>query len=163
MIDDELRRRLQVLEDRVAICELKAEYLAACDAKDPRRVRACFADGPVEIDYGAVGCFDRADALVEVFTRLGCHPHMVEIHQGFNPRIECIGGDAAQGHWGLHYQLIDTRERRLTQLAGYYEDRYGRAADGRWKITASRSVITSTLVLVLGEETMAALVVGRPS
>lgn len=163
MTTDELRRRLQVLEDRAAICELKAEYLAACDAKDPQRMRACFADGPVEIDYGAVGCFDHADALVEVFTRIGCHPHMVEIHQGFNSRIECAGDDDACGHWGLHYQLIDTRERRLTQLAGYYEDRYRRAADGRWQITASRSVITSTLVLALGEEAIATLAAGRPS
>ena len=163
MTDDQLRRRLQVLEDRTAICELKADYLAACDAKDPQRMRACFADGPVEIDFGVVGCFDRADALVDVFTRIGCHPHMVEIHQGFNPRIECAGDDGARGHWGLHYQLIDTREHRLTQLAGYYEDRYGRASDGHWKITASRAVITSTLVLALGEEAMTTLVAGRPS
>lgn len=154
------QRRLQVLEDREAIRDLKAAYFAACDAKDPAAMRACFADGRVAIDYGVIGVFDNADDLVAVFTRLGCHPHMIEMHHGVNPRIELIDADRARGRWSLHYQLIDTRERRLTQLGGCYDDEYRRDADGGWKITATRSVITSTLVLALAGPVVAS-VVGR--
>lgn len=143
------RQRVQALEDREAIRDLKAAYFAACDAKDPAAMRACFADGKVAIDYGAVGVFDHADDLVAVFTRLGCHPHMLEMHHGVNPRIELTSTNTTRGHWSLHYQLIDTCEQRLTQLGGYYDDEYRRNADGGWKIAATRSVIVSTLVLVL--------------
>lgn len=163
MSESDITQRLRALETREAIRELKAEYLAACDAKDPRRMRACFADGTVRIDYGAVGRFERADDLVAVFERIGCHPHMIEMHQGVNPHIELLNDNQARGHWALYYQLIDTREKRLTQLAGYYDDEYARGADGDWKISATRSVITSTLVLALGESAVSAVAAGRPA
>ena len=145
--------RLQLLEDREAIRELKARYLAACDAKNPAGMRACFVDGPVQIDFGVVGSFDRADALVDVFTAIGCHPHMVEMHHGVNPRIEHVSAGRAKGHWGLHYQLINTRDHTLTQRGAYYDDEYVRDGDGgSWKIEKTRCVVTSTLVLQLGED-----------
>lgn len=155
------QQQLQSVLDREAIRDLKAAYFAACDAKDPVAMRACFADGPVAIDYGAIGRFERADDLVAVFVRLGCHPHMREMHHGVNPRIALDDADHAHGHWALHYQLIDTQARRLTQLGGYYDDAYRRGADGRWKIAATRSVVTSTLVLELAGPVTAS-VVGQP-
>lgn len=156
-----LQARLERLEDLDAIRELKARYFAACDGKDPAGMRACFADGEVAIDYGVIGCFDRADALVAVFTQMACHPHMVEMHHGVNPRIELTSADRARGEWGLHYQLINTREATLTQLGARYEDEYQRTAQG-WKIRATRCVVDSTLVLALGDAAIRALVTGRP-
>lgn len=155
-----LEQRLQALEDLDAIRSLKARYLACCDAKDPVGMRACFADGPVIIDYGAVGQFDNADAVVEVFKQVGCHPHMVEMHHGANPQITLHGDGQAEGRWSLHYQLINTNENTLTQLGAYYEDRYVRTATG-WKISATKCVVTSLLVLKLSAEATAALVIGR--
>lgn len=155
-----LAERLQALEDIEAIRALKSRYLACCDAKDPVGMRGCFLDGPVHIDYGVVGVFDRADALVEVFTAIGCHPHMVEMHHGVNPRIALLDRDHARGDWGLHYQLINTREQTLTQLGARYEDLYQRSA-GEWKISSTRCIVTSTLVLQLEANAIRALVVGR--
>ena len=155
-----LADRLLLLEDREAIRELKSRYLAACDAKDPAGMRSCFVDGPVHIDFGAIGTFDRADALVEVFKAIGCHPHMVEMHHGVNPVIDHTGPDRARGHWGLHYQLINTKENSLTQLGAYYDDEYVRVG-GAWKIEKTRCVITSTLVLQLGEEGVKRLFAGN--
>lgn len=152
--------RLATLEAIEAIRSLKARYLACCDAKDPVGMRACFADGPVAIDYGVIGCFDAADPLVAVFKAMGCHPHMVEMHHGVNPQISLQGTDAAKGHWGLHYQLINTAENTLTQLGAYYDDEYRKTAQG-WKISATRCVVTSTLVLKLSAEAAQALVIGR--
>lgn len=156
-----LEQRLQALEDIEAIRALKAHYLACCDAKDPAGMRACFVDGPVKIDYGVVGTFDRADALVEIFKQVGCHPHMVEMHHGVNPQIEVLGESKAKGRWGLHYQLINTNDKTLTQLGAYYDDEYRKTASG-WKIYATRCVVTSTLVLQLAPDALKALVTGKP-
>ncbi|MEQ1439050.1 nuclear transport factor 2 family protein [Fontimonas sp. SYSU GA230001] len=157
---DDLARRVQVLEDIEAIRSLKARYLFCCDRKDPAGMRACFADGPVDIDYGVVGRFTTADALVELFRKVGCHDHMVELHHGANPQIEIPDAARARGTWSLHYFLINTQERTLTQLAGYYEDEYVKAG-AQWKIAKTRFVATSTLVLDISGEAAKALFAGR--
>ena len=160
MSNPELEARIRALEDAEAIRSLKARYLACCDAKDPVGMRGCFADGPVKIDYGVIGCFETADPLVEVFKQIGCHPHMVEMHHGVNPQIKLLSADHAEGRWGLHYQLINTQDNTLTQLGAYYEDEYRKTAAG-WKMSATRCVVTSTLVLKLSAEAVQALVIGR--
>lgn len=155
-----LARRLQRLEDTEAIRTLKARYLSCCDRKDPAGMRSCFPDGPVDIDYGVVGRFDSADALVDVFRQIGCHDHMIELHHGMNPQIEVVDDTRAHGTWSLHYFLINSKERTLTQLAGYYEDEYVKAA-GQWKIGKTRFVATSTLVLDIAGDAARALFAGR--
>ena len=160
MNTDDLARRLQRLEDLDAIRALKSRYLACCDAKDPVGMRACFMDGPVHIDFGVIGTFDRADALVEVFKAIGCHDYMVEMHHGVNPQITLLAPHHASGRWGLHYQLINTRDNTLTQLGAYYEDEYRRAPAG-WRISSTRCVVTSMLVLQLGPDAVKTVLAGR--
>jgi len=160
MSNNSLEQRLAVLEDTEAIRSLKARYLACCDAKDPVGMRACFADGTVAIDYGVLGTFDRADALVDIFKQIGCHPHMVEMHHGVNPQITLKSADHAEGRWGLHYQLINTNDNTLTQLGAYYEDEYRKTAAG-WKMSATKCVVTSMLSLKLAADAVQALVIGR--
>lgn len=157
---DDVQRRLQRLEDAEAIRTLKHRYFFCCDRKDPAGMRACFADGPVHIDYGAVGTFDRADALVKVYTEIACHDHMVEMHHGMNPQIEVLDESRATGKWSLHYFLINTQTQGITQLAGYYEDEYRRIG-GAWKISKTRFVPTSTLALDVSTGTAKALFAGR--
>ncbi len=156
----DLSARLQALEDIEAIRQLKARYLFSCDRKDAVTMRGCFVDGNVEIDYGVVGQFDNADALVKVFVEIGCHDYMVEMHHGVNPQIDRVSEELARGTWGLHYFLINTRDRTLTQLGGYYEDEYARTAGG-WKISKTRFVATSTLVLDVNADAAKALFAGR--
>ncbi|WP_322056252.1 nuclear transport factor 2 family protein [Paraburkholderia sp. J63] len=156
-----LQVRLRALEDADAIRSLKARYLACCDMKDPQGMRECFAAGLVRIDYGAIGVFDDRDALVAVFERLGCHSHIVEMHHGVNPQIDVLDDRHARGTWGLHYQRLDTRERAFTQLGAYYEDEY-RKIDGKWKIAATRCVVTSTLVGSYAEASPVVRFAGRP-
>ncbi|RQS76924.1 nuclear transport factor 2 family protein [Burkholderia sp. Bp8963] len=141
---EQLETRLRRLEDADAIRRLKARYFTSCDRKDPQRMRDCFAPGAVHIDYGRIGVFEHRDALVDVFERLGCHPHIVEMHHGVNPDITVLDDTHARGTWGLHYQMIDTNAHTLTQLGAYYDDEY-RKVDGEWKIAATRCVVTSTL------------------
>ena len=156
----DLAGRVQMLEDIEAIRSLKARYLSCCDRKDPAGMRACFVDGAMHIDYGVVGTFTTADALVELFRQIGCHDYMVEMHHGVNPQIEILDAARARGTWSLHYFLINTRDRTLTQLAGYYEDAYAKVG-AAWKITSTRFVATSTLVLDISSDAARALFAGR--
>lgn len=162
MNSESIAERLQRLEDAEAIRNLKSRYFACCDAKDPQGMRACFVDGPVAIDFGVVGKFDRADPLVAVYTQIACHPHMVERHHGSNPQIEVIDATRARGTWSLAYELIDTQNRKLTQLAGFYEDEYRRVAGG-WRISATRFVATSTLSFDLAEGLAKVVFAGNPA
>jgi SnoaL-like domain len=159
-MDQTLEGRLRRLEDIEEIRALKSRYFYCCDRKDPKGMRACFKDGPVYIDYGAVGKFDNADALVKVFTEIGCHDHMVEMHHGVNPQIELLDATRARGTWKLHYFLINTNDRSLTQLGGYYEDEY-QVQDGHWKISRTRFVVSSTLAMSVADGLAKVLFAGR--
>ncbi len=157
---DSLEDRIARLEAIEAIRALKARYLAACDAKDPEAVRACFADGPVHIDYGAIGTFDNADDLVKIYTDIACHPHMLEMHHGSNPRIELTDSHTAEGAWSMQYQLINSNDMTLTQIGGVYLDEY-RLIEGEWKITSTHFSAESTLAVELGEAALKKMFAGR--
>lgn len=155
-----IEQRLQQLEDLEALRTLKARYFFCCDRKDTAGMRACFADGAVHIDYGAIGTFDTADALVKIFAEIGCHPHMVEMHHGVNPQLELLDDRRARGQWSLHYFLINTQARNVTQLGGYYDDDYVKTPAG-WKMVKTKFNVTSTLVLDIADGLAKVLVAAR--
>lgn len=155
-----LEEKLARLEAIEAIRNLKARYLACCDEKNPEGVRACFMDGPVRIEYGAIGSFSNADDLVAVYTEIACHPHMLEMHHGSNPRIDLVDTRTAEGSWSLHYQLINTQDMTLTQIGGDYLDEY-RLTDDGWKMSATRFSASSTLVLKLDAAALQMVFTGR--
>lgn len=159
-MSEALEQRIARLEAIEAVRELKNRYLACCDAQDPKGMRACFANGTVHIDYGAVGVFNNADDLEAIYTQMACHPHMVEMHHGSNPRINVSDANNAKAQWSLSYQLINTEMNSLTQLGGEYEDEYQRTEDG-WKIVSTIFKVTSTLVVQLEETGMKQLFAGR--
>lgn len=139
--------RLEAIED---IRQLKSRYFQACDRKDPDAVRDCFVPGRIEVRYGRIGEFDDREAMLEVFTRLACQPHIVEMHHGQNPCIDVSDDDHATGRWSLYYYLIDTRQQTVTQLGGIYDDAYVRH-EGQWRISRSCYEVTSTQILDLSE------------
>ena len=143
-----INQRLTRLEAFDAIKTLKATYLMACDTKDPALMRDCFIEGELMIDYGPVGQFNDREQLVQIFTDVGCHPHMLESHHGHNPIIELIDSHYAKGNWELAYQVLNSREKKLTQITMIYRDEY-RCVDGHWKISATTTHTLSTLVLSL--------------
>jgi hypothetical protein len=147
---DTLESRVARLEAIESIKQLKARYLDACDRKQPDRVRSCFTDGEVVIDYDRVGVLGSADELEDLFRRYGCEDHVVEMHHAQNPQITLHDETFATGRWGLYYHLIDTRAQAVTQLGGFYEDEY-RRQDGDWKISATRFRVTSTQIFDLSE------------
>lgn len=156
----DLEQRIATLEAIEAVKTLKAKYFFACDSKQPDLVRECFADGEVDIRYGRIGDFDRADDMVAVFARLACEEHIVEMHHAQNPQVTVHSADSASATWGLYYFLIDTRQQTATQLGGFYEDEY-RCFDGDWKITRTVYQLTSTYITDVSDATVKAIFAGR--
>lgn len=150
-MSESIEQRLARLEAIEAIKQLKHKYLFNCDQKRPALVRECFVDGPANIDFGRVGCFDNADALVAVFEQLACAEHIVEMHHAQNPQIELHSDTKASAVWGLYYYMIDTRQQITTQLAGFYEDEYRCGEDGEWKISACHYTVTSSQILAMSD------------
>jgi hypothetical protein len=144
MTDTDLATRLQRLEDLRAIEVLKAQYLRACDRKQPAAVRACFADDAV-IDYEGFPLFTDPGAFTQVYTDWGCRPNVVDMHHLQNPIVELTGPDSAQGWFDLFFFQIDIETRRHTQMAVSYDDSFVRI-DGAWKIARTTARRLSMLV-----------------
>ena len=148
---EKLLGRLARLEAVDAIKQLKATYFLACDTKQPALMRDCFVEGEVNIDYGPVGRFSDRDQLVALFTEQGCHDYMLEMHHGHNPIINLVDEHQASGSWELCYQLINTRDKTLTQLALIYRDQYC-LTDKGWKIQTTVTENVSTLAFDISSD-----------
>ena len=153
---EDLRRRLQRLEDLEAIKRLKARYLNACDAQDPEAALQCFAPGQVLIDMGHVGVFRTREEFAALYRAAGCHPHVLDMHHGANAEIEILGDTHARGLWALDYRNINTRDKTVTFLGTVYHDEYAKL-DGQWRITKSRSEFKSALHCTYASGTLEAL------
>lgn len=141
-------QRLARLEAIEEIKQLKARYFHACDTKQVDRIRECFAPGKIALRYGRIGEFTDREQLVDVFSELACHDHIVEMHHGQNPQIEVRDAVHATGQWGLYYYLIDTRQQTVTQLAGFYQDTYI-CREGQWLMSQSDYEVASTQIFDL--------------
>jgi|GEM_PF-187846 len=148
-----LASRLAALEDVSAIQALKWRYLRACDRKQPEVVADCFTADAV-IDYEGFPLFTSGEAFAQAFARLGCQPHIIDMHHGQNPIVELVAPDRALGWFDCFFFQIDTDSARLTQLAVSYDDTFVRR-DDRWLIARTVSRRISMLVQEIGEDAVA--------
>ncbi len=135
-MSDDLAARIGRLEAESEIRRLKARYLNACDRKDTRILRDCFAED-ARIEFPPLGTFD-LDGLVAVFTAIAATTPIVDAHQGHNAEIVVHDGDTAEGRWHLSFTTYDPRTRRFRLMSCFYQDRYVRTSEG-WRIAATRS------------------------
>ncbi|NND68297.1 MAG: nuclear transport factor 2 family protein [Halioglobus sp.] len=145
-----LEQRIARLEAVEAVKQLKYRYFRACDRKQPEVVRACFAPGEIDLQYGRIGNFSSRDDMVAVFSTLACQEHIVEMHHGQNPEVTVVDPDNATATWGLYYYMIDTRRNVVTQLGGFYDDAYVRI-NGEWLINKSHYEVSSTAIYNLAD------------
>jgi hypothetical protein len=150
---EELRRRVQRLEDIEAIKRLKARYLNACDSQDPQAAKSCFATGEVLIDMGHVGVFRDREAFAEIYRTFGCQPFILDMHHGANPEIEFEDEDRARARWALEYRNINTEAKTVTLVSLIYHDEYARRGT-QWLITKSRSEFKTALHLSFAAGTL---------
>jgi hypothetical protein len=156
----ELRHRLQRLEDLEAIRTLKSRYLNACDQQDPEGAKNCFAEGEVLIDMGHVGVFRNRDEFAALYKAAGCHPHVLDLHHGGNPEIEFVDETHAKALWSLDYRNINTQDKSVTFLSVIYRDEYAKI-HGEWKITRSQSQFRTALHCSYASGKLEALLAAR--
>jgi hypothetical protein len=75
------------------------------------------------------------------FLRKNLGPGITTVHFASQPEID-IDGDAATGTWAFEDTVIATEYRVVIKGAAFYEDRYARGEDGRWRISHTGYVRT---------------------
>ena len=160
-MSENLEKRVQELEDILAIQHLKHAYLNACDAKDVPAMIETFVISDCKIDYGPVGSFTNRDDLAKVFQEIACHDYMLESHHAHNPIIKIIDASHATGHWSLTYNLINTETSSITTLHGEYHDVYQKI-DNDWLIKETTFSGRSSLNLQIEEELLKVIFAGSP-
>jgi SnoaL-like domain len=75
------------------------------------------------------------------FLRKNLGPGITTVHFASQPEID-IDGDAATGTWAFEDTVIATEYRVVIKGAAFYEDRYARGEDGRWRIAHTGYVRT---------------------
>lgn len=127
------------LADLVALEEikrLKHRYLRCIDTKNWTEL-ADVLDADVTADYGTPTYGEPLrlagrDAVLG-FMREKLGPDIITVHLTGQPEIE-IDGDEASGIWSFEDTVIATEYRVVIAGAAFYEDRYVRGGDGRWRI-----------------------------
>jgi SnoaL-like domain len=157
----EIHERLQRLEDDRAIRDLKAQYLRACDVKDPEGVRDTLSPDGAIIAYDGFPPFDNRDDFVAIYAQMGCAPGIFDIHHGANGIIRFESDRRASGKWSLYFHNINLAAKSLTQMGVEYDDVYVKA-DGRWWIAETRTMRHSCLIHAVDEAGQATVTVMGP-
>jgi hypothetical protein len=130
---EELRRRLQILEDIEAIRQTKYDYFHALDLKRWDGLGDCFALDIVA-QYGRPDWHVEGRAnLVEWLKANEGGDNYVVSHSSHNPQIRILSENEATGFFKLHDWVIIEPSISLKGW-GHYDDKFVREEDGRWRI-----------------------------
>ena len=141
---------LETLEE---IRLVKYRYLRCVDTKLWDEIGDTFTEDAA-VDYGTQAYgkplkMRGRDEIVEFFRkRLG--PDILTVHAAGQPEIT-VDGDAAQGTWSFEDTVIATKYRVVITGAAFYQDRYERGGDGRWRIAHTGYVRTYEAMMSLDD------------
>mgnify|MGYP006433253955 FL=1 len=159
MSEQDLKLRIQAMEDIEAIKQLKARWWFACDVRDLDGMRSCYNVDDFLIDFGFIGQFTDIDEFLGVFKELACHPAHIDMHHGMCPEIQLTSETSATGRWRMRFQLLETEQKMVQMMHGYYEDEYIKV-DGEWKMKISKYTIMSNLLMQAEEGPLQVLQLG---
>ena len=135
------------------IRQVKHRYLRCVDLKLWDEIADAFtADATAEYGTPALGDPIRLagrDAIVG-FLRDRLGPEIITTHFGTQPEIT-IDGDTASGTWAFQDTVIATEYRVVITGAAFYEDRYARGDDGKWRIAHTGYVRTYEATMSLDD------------
>lgn len=125
--------------DLVALEEIrrvKYRYLRCVDLKLWEEMAEVFTPGATA-DYGSPATgqplkFGSRDEII-AFLRDSLGPDIITLHAAGQPEID-IDGAVASGTWRFEDTVIATEYRLVIKGAAFYEDRYERGEDGKWRI-----------------------------
>jgi len=135
------------------IRQVKYRYLRCVDLKLWDDLADTFtADATAEYGTPALGDPIRLagrDAIVAcLHVKLG--PEIITTHFATQPEIT-VDGDAARGTWSFQDTVIATEYRVVITGAAFYEDRYARGDDGKWRIAHTGYVRTYEATMSLDD------------
>jgi SnoaL-like domain len=141
---------LRALEE---IRQVKYCYLRCVDLKLWDEIGEVFtADATVDYGtmvYGKPVKLSGRDEIVS-FLRDKLGPDMITVHSAGQPEIS-IDGDTARGTWSFEDTVIALKHRVVIKGAAFYQDRYERGGDGRWRIAHTGYVRTYEALLSLDD------------
>ncbi|HET7243519.1 MAG TPA: nuclear transport factor 2 family protein [Streptosporangiaceae bacterium] len=136
-----------------AIRRLKYRYLRCVDQKLWDEIGDVFtADATVDYGTKALGEPIRLRGREEIvaFLRKSLGPGIITVHFASQPEID-VDGDTAAGTWSFEDTVIATEYRVVIKGAAFYEDRYARGEDGRWRISHTGYVRTYEVMMSLDD------------
>ncbi|PRX50165.1 SnoaL-like protein [Prauserella shujinwangii] len=141
---------IRTVED---IKRVKYRYLRCVDLKQWDELAGTLAPDATA-DYGTPTYGEplRLSGRDEIvgFLRDKLGPEIITVHQAGQPEID-VEGDTATGTWCFEDTVIATEHRVLIKGAAFYEDRYVRGSDGRWRIGHTGYVRTYEAMLSLDD------------
>jgi hypothetical protein len=118
------------------IRQVKYRYLRCVDLKLWDQMADVFtADATADYGSPATGQplrFGSRDEII-AFLRDKLGPDIITLHAAGQPEID-VDGSTATGRWRFTDTVIATGYRVVIEGAAFYEDRYARGEDGRWRI-----------------------------
>jgi hypothetical protein len=87
---------------------------------------------------------------IVAFMRAKLGPDMITVHSAGQPEIT-VDGDTASGTWSFEDTVIATEHRVVIKGAAFYQDRYERGGDGRWRISYTGYVRTYEAMMSLDD------------
>jgi hypothetical protein len=141
---------LRALEE---IRQVKYCYLRCVDLKLWDEIGEVFtADATVDYGtmvYGKPLKLSGRDEIVS-FLRDKLGPDMITAHSAGQPEIS-VDGDTARGTWSFEDTVIALKHRIVIKGAAFYQDRYERGGDGRWRIAHTGYVRTYEAMLSIDD------------
>lgn len=136
-----------------SIRQAKYRYLRCVDLKLWDELADTFTPDATA-DYGTPALgeplrLSGRDAIV-AFMRKSLGPGIITTHFASQPEIT-IHGDTADGTWCFEDTVIATEQHVMIKGAAFYEDRYARGSDGRWRIAHTGYVRTYEVTLSLDD------------
>ena len=135
------------------IRQLKYRYLRCVDLKRWDELTEVFTPDAT-VDYGTLAYgkplkIAGRDEIV-AFLRAKLGPDIITVHSAGQPEIT-VEGEVARGAWSFEDTVIATEHRVVVKGAAFYQDRYERGGDGRWRIAHTGYVRTYEAMLSLDD------------
>ena len=135
------------------IRRLKYRYLRCVDLKLWDEIADVFT-ADATVDYGTRALGEpiqlRGREEIVAFLRKSLGPGIITVHFASQPEID-LDGAAASGTWSFEDTVIATEYRVVIKGAAFYEDRYARGEDGRWRISHTGYVRTYEVMMSLDD------------
>jgi hypothetical protein len=135
------------------IRQVKYRYLRCVDLKLWDELAEVFTPDAT-VDYGTMVYgkpleITGRDEIVG-YLRDNLGPDVITVHSAGQPEIT-VDGDTARGTWSFEDTVIATGHRVVVKGAAFYQDRYERGGDGRWRIAHTGYVRTYEAMMSLDD------------